>query len=281
MKPSVTVLLPIHNAQHRLENQVAEILDVLPELTHRFELLIIDDGSTDDSFDVARHLSLKYPQVSALRHPSRLGLANAVNSGLEQTEGDLVLVGDEQHGVRADDLRRLWHSYTEQPAAEERDDEEQSLAVAHVGRPGALVRKDARLEAQSPADAGRDSGARSCPVERVGHGDRDCPRHQAAAGRPRERARPVEPWFIHFTSSSDAVWLISRRQGCGGPWLGQSWPGRPSADKLAHGLTQRLWLGVNQLVLCRRVSIVERWAKGPRQANFPRLAKLFHRPALD
>ena len=57
MKPSVTVLLPIHNAQHRLERQVAEILDVLPELTSRFELLIIDDGSTDDSFEVARHLS--------------------------------------------------------------------------------------------------------------------------------------------------------------------------------------------------------------------------------
>ena len=119
MKPSVTILLPIHNAQHRLERQVAEILDVLPELTSRFELMIIDDGSTDDSFDVARHLSLKYPQVSALRHPSRLGLAQAVQSGLEQTDGDLVLVGDEQHGVRADDLRRLWHSYSQQAAGQQ------------------------------------------------------------------------------------------------------------------------------------------------------------------
>ena len=65
MKPSVTVLLPVYNAQHRLERQVAEILDVLPELTSRFELMIIDDGSTDDSFEVARHLALKYPQVGA------------------------------------------------------------------------------------------------------------------------------------------------------------------------------------------------------------------------
>ena len=108
-------------------------------------------------------------EVSASQRTASSGAAgpgNAVNSGLEQTEGDLVLVGDEQHGVRADDLRRLWHSYTEQPAAEERR-RRQSLAVAHVGRPGALVRKDARLEAQSPADAGRHSGARSCPVERV------------------------------------------------------------------------------------------------------------------
>jgi glycosyltransferase involved in cell wall biosynthesis len=134
VKPSVTVLLPIHNAQHRLENHVAEILDVLPELTNCFELLIIDDGSSDDSFDVARHLSLKYPQVSALRHPSRLGLAHAVRSGLEQTEGDLVLVGDEQHGVRADDLRRLWDSYTAQPAAEEPGEDQSSSARTTAAR---------------------------------------------------------------------------------------------------------------------------------------------------
>jgi glycosyltransferase involved in cell wall biosynthesis len=134
VKPSVTILLPIHNAQLRLEHHVAEILDVLPELTNRFELLIIDDGSTDDSFDVACHLSLKYPQVSAMRHPSRLGLAHSVRSGLAQTEGDLVLVGDEQHGVRADDLRRLWHSYREQSAAAEQAQEQNSDAAVTAGR---------------------------------------------------------------------------------------------------------------------------------------------------
>ena len=134
VKPSVTILLPIHNGQHRLEHQVAEILDVLPELTHRFELLIIDDGSTDDSFDVACHLSLKYPQVSAMRHPSRLGLAQAVRSGLEQTDGDLVLVGDEQHGVRGDDLRRLWLSYAEQSATVEETQDQSSDSTVTADR---------------------------------------------------------------------------------------------------------------------------------------------------
>jgi len=141
LKPSVTVLLPIHNAQHRLEQQVAEILDVLPELTNRFELLIIDDGSTDDSFEVAHHLSVKYPQVSAVRHASQLGLAQAVRSGLDETNGELVLVGDQQHGVRADDLRRLWHSYAVCPAAESADEGEPAGqhridAMAPAGRGG-------------------------------------------------------------------------------------------------------------------------------------------------
>ena len=178
MKPSVTILLPIHNAQHRLEHQVAEILDVLPELTSRFELLIIDDGSTDESFDVARHLSLKYPQVSALRHPLRLGLMQAVRSGLAQTEGDLVLVGDERHGVRADDVRRLWHSYNdsshEPPAAEEQHQDGRSSPPMSAGRARWFekmlawkpTQRPAPTETQAPDRAQRSAEQRATAITR-------------------------------------------------------------------------------------------------------------------
>ena len=108
LKPSVSVLLPVFNAQHRLENQVAALLDVLAELTDRFDVLIVDDGSPDDTIDVARQLALVYPQVSAVRHPLRLGLAEAVQTGLDQTDGDILFVGDEHAGIDPADLRRLW-----------------------------------------------------------------------------------------------------------------------------------------------------------------------------
>lgn len=107
-QPSVSVLLPVFNAQNRLERSVAQILDVLPELAERFELLIIDDGSWDDTIDVAKQLAREYPQVAAIRHPVRLGLIEAVQTGLDLTEGDVVFVGDEQHGLNPEDLRRLW-----------------------------------------------------------------------------------------------------------------------------------------------------------------------------
>ncbi len=108
MKPSVSVLLPVYNAQHRLENEVAAILDVLAELTDRFDVLIVDDGSVDDTTDVAQQLAIVYPQVSTVRHPLRLGLAEAVQTGLDQTDGDILFVGDEQCGVDPEDMRRLW-----------------------------------------------------------------------------------------------------------------------------------------------------------------------------
>jgi glycosyltransferase involved in cell wall biosynthesis len=108
LKPSASVLLPVFNAQHRLENDVAAILDVLAELTDRFDVLIVDDGSHDDTIEVARQLSIVYPQVSAVRHPLRLGLAEAVETALDQTDGDILFVGDEHSGIDPDDLRKLW-----------------------------------------------------------------------------------------------------------------------------------------------------------------------------
>ena len=53
----LSVLLPVYNAQGKLEADVTEILEVLSEAARRFELCILDDGSTDDTADVARLLA--------------------------------------------------------------------------------------------------------------------------------------------------------------------------------------------------------------------------------
>lgn len=109
MKPSpLCVLFPVYNAQENLEAGVAEILDVLAELAGRFQLCILDDGSTDDTADVARTLAARYPQVRVLRHPVRLGLSEAIQTGLDHTQGEIILVGDEDYCLDPDDLRTLW-----------------------------------------------------------------------------------------------------------------------------------------------------------------------------
>jgi glycosyltransferase involved in cell wall biosynthesis len=126
LKASVTVLLPVYNAQERLSGAVGRILDVLPELVDRFDVLIVDDGSTDDTIDVARQLAVQFPQVAAVRHPVRLGLTESVQTGLDHTDGEIVIVGDEQHGVDPEDLRKLW------PLRGER-----GLVMAHLPPAGA------------------------------------------------------------------------------------------------------------------------------------------------
>ena len=105
---TASVLMPVHNAQRSLEADVAEILEVLWELAGRFELVILDDGSSDETAEVARELAARYPQIRLIRHPLRLGLAEAIQTGLDHLHGEILLVGDEDYCLDSDDLRTLW-----------------------------------------------------------------------------------------------------------------------------------------------------------------------------
>jgi glycosyltransferase involved in cell wall biosynthesis len=69
----LTIVLPIYNGETRLRECVGEILELASELTTRFGVVIIDDGSTDATFEVAEELAAQYPQ-SRGHHRHRRGL---------------------------------------------------------------------------------------------------------------------------------------------------------------------------------------------------------------
>jgi dolichol-phosphate mannosyltransferase len=94
LERSLTVLLPVQDAQATLTETVEEVLDVAAELTDRFELLIIDDGSADATSEIAHELTRHYPQVRAIRHSKPLGRDAALRTGLSQSRGEVIFVRD-------------------------------------------------------------------------------------------------------------------------------------------------------------------------------------------
>ena len=67
-------VLRVHNAEAWLSQKVERLLDDFAELENeRFELLIIDDGSEDETADVAARLASIYPQIKLLRFESVRG----------------------------------------------------------------------------------------------------------------------------------------------------------------------------------------------------------------
>lgn len=105
---TLSYILPVCNAERLLRDQVLRLLDILSDLTSEFEILIIDDGSQDDSFNIANDLSHAFPQVNCLRNQLEYGQAAAEQSGLRNTCGDLVMIQDRAITPSVKEIVQLW-----------------------------------------------------------------------------------------------------------------------------------------------------------------------------
>ena len=108
LEPTLSVLVPVYNAQRALGPILAQLVEVLPDISPQFEMLVIDDGSTDATPEVAQEMAADYPQIGFVAHPSRLGMAAAVRTGLARSSGEMVLVRDEECRADLYDIPKLW-----------------------------------------------------------------------------------------------------------------------------------------------------------------------------
>ncbi|WCJ60008.1 glycosyltransferase family 2 protein [Fontisphaera persica] len=86
IEPAVTVLLPVYNAAATLR---AAIRSICTQTLSDWELLVVDDGSTDDSAPIAQHLALNDRRIQVLRRPHE-GLVSALEAGLRQARGRYI-----------------------------------------------------------------------------------------------------------------------------------------------------------------------------------------------
>lgn len=111
LNKSLTIVLPVYNAESRLRNNVQELLDLASELTPQFTVLIIDDGSTDATFEVAEELAAIYPQLTVRRHRVRRGLGASIQYAERCIRSDVILVHDGVSPIDSRQLHRAWNHW--------------------------------------------------------------------------------------------------------------------------------------------------------------------------
>lgn len=87
---SLSVILPAYDEAQSLPGVLEEACVVLSGLVERFELLVVDDGSTDGTYDVARALGHNIAEVRVVRHETNRGMGAAVRTGMAHARYEFV-----------------------------------------------------------------------------------------------------------------------------------------------------------------------------------------------
>jgi glycosyltransferase involved in cell wall biosynthesis len=84
----LSIVIPSYNEEENLEAVVQESLNVLQSLTQRFEIIVVDDCSTDNSWQKLQHLSEKIPQLRPIRNEKNMGCHPSSLVGYQAAQGD-------------------------------------------------------------------------------------------------------------------------------------------------------------------------------------------------
>jgi len=101
-KPSISVFFPCYNDSNTIGDLVVEAERQLQQLTDDYEIIVVNDGSTDASADVLRGLAGRIPRLTVITHERNRGYGGALRSGFTAATKELVFYtdGDGQYDVR-------------------------------------------------------------------------------------------------------------------------------------------------------------------------------------
>lgn len=106
-RPEISLVIPVYNEQENLPVLAAEIRAALEPLARPYEVILVDDGSTDSTPEVLRRLAREDPRVRVLRQRRNSGQSAALDAGFRHARGEIVVTLDADLQNDPADIPRL------------------------------------------------------------------------------------------------------------------------------------------------------------------------------
>jgi glycosyltransferase involved in cell wall biosynthesis len=101
---TLSLVLPAHNEEENVEHVVNQAVRTLPEFVSSFEIIVVNDGSDDQTADLVVRLAESDTRIRLVSHTENLGYGAALRSGFEASMGDWVMVMDSDRQFDIGDL---------------------------------------------------------------------------------------------------------------------------------------------------------------------------------
>jgi len=106
---NISVVIPLLNEQESLNELYDWIADVMQSNHFSYEIIFIDDGSTDDSWKTIEQLSKKDPHVKGIRFLKNFGKSQALHAGFQKVKGDVIITMDADLQDNPNEIPQLYN----------------------------------------------------------------------------------------------------------------------------------------------------------------------------
>ena len=105
---SISLVIPMFDEEESIESTIRSAVSFLSNCNSDSEIIVVDDGSTDSSFDLVSALSKKNSLIKCIRFDENKGIGRALRAGFNQVKNDLILYTDSDWPVDSEILKQAF-----------------------------------------------------------------------------------------------------------------------------------------------------------------------------
>ena len=103
----LSVFFPFYNEEANIVGQTKDALKYIPQFAEKFEIILVNDGSVDDTAKIGWQLAEKYPNVKFVNHKKNRGYGGALKTGFKTAQYEWVFFADGDRQFNLEELRKL------------------------------------------------------------------------------------------------------------------------------------------------------------------------------
>ncbi|MBZ4043180.1 glycosyltransferase family 2 protein [Flavobacterium hibisci] len=111
---NLSILIPLLNEEESLKELYSWIIKVMQSNNYSYEIIFVDDGSTDNSWNIIESFSNENPNVKGIRFMKNFGKSQALHAGFAKAQGDVIITMDADLQDSPDEIPGLYEMITNQ-----------------------------------------------------------------------------------------------------------------------------------------------------------------------
>jgi glycosyltransferase involved in cell wall biosynthesis len=92
--PELSIVIPVYNEEDNVEDLIAAINSAVRDYKEDYEIVLVDDGSTDESFKILKNLAQENPKIRVIRFGINYGQTAAISAGFNHSRGRILITMD-------------------------------------------------------------------------------------------------------------------------------------------------------------------------------------------